>query len=104
MGQLSKVATTAYEEALQLFKVMSSPGSIYILSKLEKHREMSASELTCTQYNNDQVLYHIRKLSKLKLVRVDKLGRSVTYKLNYDRLDAVNAAAARILPSERHGN
>jgi hypothetical protein len=93
----SRVAAAAYKRALQIYKVLDTPAVQHIVSYMEANRDVEARDLTTNHYSKPTILKYIRVLVRLQLVRRDRLGSEVSYRLNYDRLDNINAAAARLL-------
>ncbi len=97
MQENSKLALAAYKRAVDVFKTMTSPASIHILARMEKEAEVKAMELVTSTHKYRIILRHLKKLESLSIIRKERLGNDVAYKLNHGRLEVVNSAAARIL-------
>lgn len=93
----SKIASGAYSKAAEVFSMMSLPIVLHILSQLERERDVASRRIVTSEFKYHTVLKYLRKLETIFLVRKERLGSEVTYRLNYDRLETVNSAAARLL-------
>jgi predicted MarR family transcription regulator len=93
----TKIAVSAYSQASEVFEVVSNPIVIHIMNLLERRRNLLALDLTSGEYKVPLILKYLRRMEAIGLVRKDKLGREISYILNHDRLDTINAAAARLL-------
>ena len=93
----SKIAVNAYNVGLEVFETVSNPIVLHLMATLEFRRNLLAVELTTAEYKVPLVLKYLRKMQAIGLIRKDRLGSETTYILDHDRLDTINAAAARLL-------
>ena len=97
MSKPSKIAVSAYAKGAEVFETVNNPIVLHLMTTLEFRRNLLAVELTTDDYKVPLVLKYLRKMEAIGLIRKDKLGRETSYILNHDRLDIINAAAARLL-------
>jgi Fe2+ or Zn2+ uptake regulation protein len=61
------------------------------------HRDIEFSEFNTSKFSEKTVYNTLRLLVKEKIFSKSRLGNEVTYRLDHDRLETINAAAARLL-------
>ena len=61
------------------------------------HRDIEFAEFSSMKFSEKSLYNALRLLVKEKIMTKSRLGNEVTYRLDHDRLETINAAAARLL-------
>lgn len=91
-----EIASAAYEEAADIFSIITHPAAKSIIKQLNKV-ECSAAELVTSEFPISAIRKQLQRLISIKVVRKEQLGNEVYYKLSHGRIEIINAAAARLL-------
>lgn len=92
----TKLDIDACVAAANVYDTLTMPIVQHILYYLEQERDVQASRMVSSNYRYHTILKYLRKLETLKLVRKERLGNEVSYRLNHARLDLINTAAESI--------
>lgn len=84
-----------YHNVLDVCRLLETPVVRHIITCLGNWGDTSTRNLVTREYKTHTTLKYLRQLEAIHLVRKERLGSEVTYKLNNERLARINDAIFR---------